>query len=272
MNTHDIPNSPQSPRPDRYVPIAAAVIVLAMLAATWLLAGCATGNPLTRPVTYITTNEFIRPVTNAVVLAVPQPPQIVLVTNPPSSAATEPRIVTNYIQLPPVMLTNHLVTLVTNHVIDVATNYIVNPQLAAGIDIARRANSALNPTPAAPLVDWSLTALGAVATIAAAWQTRRAGQARQIGDTVIRAVETYPAAPALKEHITRVARLTGAAPLLEQRVREITPAISQAMADGRLDANELHTLATDPSVGIDDIPEIYRKAFAAFRENMPDVS
>lgn len=273
MNMPPVPNPSQSPRPDRYVPVVAAAVVILTLLATWFLTGCATmSNPLTRPVVRTSTNESVHAVTNTFLTTLPQPPLAVLATNPPAVAGMAPLIITNYVELPPRIFTNHLVTLVTNHIVDTATNYIVNPQLAAGIDTARRLNSALNPTPSGPLVDWSLTALGAVATIAAAWQTRRANQARQVGDTVIRAVETYPAAPALKEHITRVAQLTGAAPLLDRRVQEITPAISHAMADGRLDANELHSLAMDPRVGLDDIPEIYRKAFAALRENMPAVS
>jgi hypothetical protein len=244
--------------------------ILCMAALLLWVTGCASGNPFTRPVVRETTVPVPTLVTNPVAVAVPQPPRIEYVTN---VIAGTPQIITNIIQLPPLVVTNERVALVTNFVPVLATNYVANPDLMAGIESVRRANSALNPTPSAPLVDWSLTALGAVATIAAAWQTRRANRAGLVADTVIKAVETYPGKDLgnVKRHISRISELTGAGTLLAERVDSVTEAISGAMADGRMDANEIHTLAKDPRVKVTDIPPTYREAFLAFRENMPEV-
>jgi hypothetical protein len=189
-------------------------------------------------------------------------------------------VVTNWVTAPgqtsavPVMVTNWMVT--TNVIVQPpatnwvsVTNWVVNPELSAGVESVRRLNSALNPTPTAPLVDWGLTGLAGVAGIIAAWQSRRANRVGLVADTVIRAVETFPGATPIKRHVERVSALTGCADELAERVETATAQIAEMMGDGQLDALELLRLARDRAVRVEDVPAIYREAFTVLRAGVP---
>ncbi len=228
--------------------------------------GCARiHNPLTRAV--IITNTVVSPpVTNTVLLPIPQTPQLVYVTNTLQGATV---VVTNLIERPPQLVTNTVVLPPVTNLVE-RTHYIANPELLAGLETARRANSALNPTPSAPFVDWGLTLVGGVATLVAGWQTRRANRAKLVADTVIKGVETYPGRELdrVKEHIAKVSELTGAVRDLDERVQVISGTVSGALADGRIDAIELSDLARNLAVQETDVPEAYRKAFRELRQSV----
>lgn len=258
----------------RHAPVlVTAILTIIVIAILFLCAGCASGrNPLTTAI--VVTNTVVSPpVTNVVVIPVPQPPERVYITNTVQGA---PVVVTNWMERPPVVVTNVVVSpSLTNFVI--ATNWVANPELLAGLETARRANSALNPTPSAPFVDWGLTLVGGVATLVAGWQTRRASRADQaasratlVADTVIKGIETYPGRELdrVKQHIAKVSELTGAVDLVDERVQAIASTVSGALEDGRIDANELGDLANNLSVKEADVPERYRVAFRELRQNV----
>jgi hypothetical protein len=237
-----------------------------------LLPGCASANPLgllTKPT--VRTNEIVRYVTNAVEVPVFQPPLVVTVTNTvtlPGSPVPVPVVVTNFVERPPLIFTNYIAVPVTNFAL--ATNFAINPSLENGISVAQTLN-ALNPTPTAPAINLGLMALAGFAGIVARWQNRKANQAQaaaelsdDLAKTVILGVESYngPGGDKIKQAIARVSEIREVKAELHSRVKAVT----EAMADGRMDANELHALASDPSVAVEDVPEIYRKAFSALRE------
>ncbi len=265
-------NPPDSNRHTPFL-VTAVLVTVAIIAFAFFTGGCASGrNPLTAPV--VVTNTVVSPpVTNVVVIPVPQPAQLVYVTNTVQGVAS---VVTNWVEKPPVVVTNVVVSpSLTNYV--VATNYVANPELLAGLETARRVNSAVNPTPSAPFVDWGLTLIGGVATLVAGWQTRRASRADQaasratlVADTVIKGIETYPGRELdrVKQHIAKVSELTGAVDLVDERVQAIAATVSGALEDGRIDANELSDLARNLAVGEADVPERYRTAFRDLRNNV----
>lgn len=171
-------------------------------------------------------------------------------------------VVTNVQAVAPVIVFTNEVLLVTNQV--VATNgFAVNPQFQEAIENGRRLNSALNPTPTAPLVDWGLSLLTVGAGAVAAWKTKSARKADVLRDTLIKAVETAPpgVSAAIKKHVADVADLRGVSGDLDRVVQKVT----SAMADGRLTAEEFVELANDPNVTEDMIPEAMRSAFRKFR-------
>lgn len=138
--------------------------------------------------------------------------------------------------------TNRVETIATNVVVEPArvvsvpvTNYVANPALAPALDAVRAANSALNPTPSAPIVDWATRLLGLVATGVAAWQTRRANNQAQAAATAadglrtaVTAIETLPPslAPAVKEHTAAVSTMLATAGTFADQVARLTAGIN----------------------------------------------
>jgi len=171
-------------------------------------------------------------------------------------------VVTNVQSVAPVIVFTNEVRMVTNQVV-VTNGYAVNPQFQEAVENGRRLNSALNPTPTAPLVDWGLSLLTVGAGAVAAWKSKSARKAEVVRDTLIKAVETAPpsVSAAMKRHVAGVADLRGVSGALDVAVQKVTA----AMADGRMTAEEFVELANDPSVTEDMIPEAMRAAFRKFR-------
>lgn len=242
----------------------ALVAILALFAAC-LFSGCSVLAPFKPVIPSRSTNTVVSPVlspieriewrTNTVTITNVLPGEVLVVTN--VQAAT-----------PIIVVTNEVVW-VTNQV--VATNgYIVNPEFTGAVENARRINSAVNPTPTAPMVDWGLSLVTLAATAAAAWKTRSANKAdalrekaEVIQDTLIRAVETAPPTigAIIKRHVAGVADLRGVSGELDSAVQRVTA----AMADGHMSAEEFWELAQDPKVTVDMIPEPMRAAFLKLR-------
>ncbi len=251
----------------RHQPVfmAALMVVLAFVAAA-LLSGCSAMGAYRPIVPQLQTNQVVRPVLDPIE-RIEWRTNVVTVTN---VLPGERLVVTNVVTTTPVLVITNEVHWITNQV--VATNaFVVSPEFQAALETGRRVNSALNPTPSAPFVDWGITAVGAIATAVAAWQTRKARDNGRLADTLIKGVDTYPGrdVDAVKQHLSRVSGLTGPAVALDDRVQSVTESIDAALADGRLDANEIYALAMDRRVTEADVPPRYREAFCALRGQMP---
>lgn len=197
-----------------------------------MITGCAKLNsallkPTTQP-QVVTTPPSI--VTNFV--AVPQPPQITVVTQ---AVAGQIVFVTNTVIQPPIILTNTVLVPGNTVTQDVVTGYSVNPSVISAIDKAKALNSALNPTPSEPLVDIGLGALAGLASLWAGYKTRQLSKAQPKVDalqSVIKAVETFsasqPATPdntiqdQLKAHIANTASLDQTSAALTAEVKSVT--------------------------------------------------
>lgn len=242
-----------------------ALVVIVALFATCLFTGCSVLGGYRPVVPVLQTNEVVSPLSRPVE-RVEWRTNTVVVTN---VLPGERIVVTNVSAVAPVIVFTNEVVMVTNQVI--ATNgFAVNPQFQEAVENGRRLNSALNPTPSAPLVDWGLSLVTLGAGAVAAWKTKRAKQAdtarsaaELIRDTVIRAVETAPpaAAIAVKKNIAIVADMVGVGASLDAAVQKVTA----AMADGKMTAEEFNELAKDPNVTEDMIPEPMRAAFRKLR-------
>lgn len=258
---------------NRHTPffVTAIFVAIAIIALGLACGGCASASPFRPVVPQLQTNQVVTPVLDPIE-RIEWRTNTVVITN---VVAGERLVVTNFITTPALVITNE-VHWVTNTVVT-TNSYVVNPDFSAALETARRANSALNPTPSAPFVDWGITLLGGVATVVAGWQTRKAAkanaaadQASLVADTVIKGIETYPGSELdrVKEHIARVSQLTGAVELVDERVQAISETVSGALADGRIDALELGDLANNLRVKEADIPERYREAFRELRQNV----
>lgn len=242
-----------------------ALVGLLALFAACLFSGCSVLGAYKPVVPSVQTNDVVTQVLSPIE-RIEWRTNTVTVTN---ILPGERIVVTNVQAVAPVIVFTNEVLLVTNRV--VATNgFVVNPQFQEAVENGRRLNSALNPTPSAPLVDWGLSLATVAAGAVAAWKTKRAKQAdtarstaELIRDTVIRAVETAPpaAAIAVKKNIAIVADMVGVGAPLDDAVQKVTA----AMADGHLTAEEFVALANDPTVTEDMIPEQIRPAFRKFR-------
>lgn len=191
-------------------------LLLAFLAAS--LCGCETIKKLTAAeythpiVPVISTAETIYTVTN-----------VVTTTN---LVAGQPTITTAYNIVP-----------YTNYV-TVTNGFATNPNFTTAVEVARRANSAFNPTPSAPIVDWGLTLISLVTAAVAAWKTRKHNQALvelnthkaaldtavDVRDTLIKAIETAPKAvsDAIKLHVESVADIKNISAEVSAAVRRVT--------------------------------------------------
>jgi hypothetical protein len=235
-----------------------ALLVVAVLFLTCLVSGCSALAGYRPVVPSLATNNVVARVlspieriewrTNTVTVTNVLPGEVLVVTNAQAVA--------------PVIVFTNEVLLVTNQVV-VTNGYAVNPQFEAAVENGRRLNSALNPTPTAPLVDWGLSLATVAAGAVAAWKTRSAKKAEIVRDTLIKAVETAPPAvvSSLKKHVAAVADLRDVSGDLDNAVQKVTA----AMADGRMTAEEFWALANDPAVTEDMIPEPMRPAFRKFR-------
>lgn len=235
-----------------------ALLVVAVLFLTCLVSGCSVLGGYRPIVPVVTTNPVVSreltPVeriewrTNTVVVTNVLPGEVLVVTNVQAVA--------------PVIVFTNEIRMVTNQV--VSTNgYVVNPQFRDAVETARGINSAVNPTPTAPMVDWGLTLATLAAGGVAAWKTRSAKRSEILRDTLIKAVETAPSSVSsvIKKHVAGVADLRGVSADLDQAVQKVTA----AMADGHMSAEEFWKLAQDPTVTEDIIPEPMRPAFRKFR-------
>jgi hypothetical protein len=243
-----------------------ALLFIVVLFCACLVSGCSSLPSFARPVVPLTkTNTVVLTVTNTV-------PEIrwqtntVAVTN---LVAGERVVVTNTLERTPVVLTNFEVRVWTNVVV-VTNGYAVNADFSAAVETARRANSALNPTPTAPLVDWGLSLVTLAAGAVAAWKTRQQKKTQgfldtavDVRDTLIKAVETAPPAvsDSLKRHVASIAELRDIGPELDDAVQKVTA----AMADGKITAEEFLDLANDPQVTEESLPTAYRSAFRKLR-------
>jgi hypothetical protein len=243
-----------------------ALLFLVVLFCACLVGGCSSLPSFARPVVPVTqTNTVVLTVTNTV-------PEIrwqtntVAVTN---VVAGDPVVVTNVLERTPVVVTNLEVRVWTNVVV-VTNGFAVNADFTAAVETARRANSALNPTPTSPLVDWGLSLVTLAAGAVAAWKTRQQKKTQgfldtavDVRDTLIKAVETAPPAvsDSLKRHVASIAALRDIGPELNDAVQKVTA----AMADGHMTAEEFNDLAQDPAVTEDMIPPAMRAAFRKLR-------
>jgi hypothetical protein len=178
--------------------------------------------------------------------------ETVYVTNTPPSVVT------------PVTFTNPPVTVN----ITMTNGWQVNPAITSGIETAKTANAALNPTPSEPLVNWGLTGLSALLGVAAAWKNKRANALQTTLETVIKGVETAPTGVGLdgvKDSIAKVAALTGVSSELDGHVQRVSSKLAAYLDDGKLTAEELVDLANDATVAITDVPSQYRSAIAKLR-------
>jgi hypothetical protein len=250
-----------------------AIVFVVVLFVACLVGGCSSLPSFARPVVPVTqTNTVVLTVTNTV-------PEIrwqtntVAVTN---LVAGEPVVVTNVLERTPIVVTNLEVRVWTN--VTVLTNgFAVNQDFSAAVETARRANSALNPTPTAPLVDWGLTLFGLAASGVAAWKTRKHKQAQgelsaqqvametvqDINTTLIKSIETAPpgSVDSLKRHVASIASLRDIGPELNAAVQKVTA----AMADGKITAEEFLDLANDSAVTEESLPPAYRSALRKLR-------
>ena len=191
-------------------------LLLTFLAAT--LCGCATIKKLTsaeytHPIVPVTeTTETVSTVTNVVTLT--------------NVVAGQPTITTAYNIVP-----------YTNYV-TVTNGYATNPNFTTAVEVARRANSAFNPTPSAPIVDWGLTLISLITGAVAAWKTRKHNHALvelnahkaaletavDVRDTLIKAIETAPKAvsDAIKLHVESVADIKNLSHDVSDAVRKVT--------------------------------------------------
>ncbi len=235
-----------------------ALVAIFALFAACLFSGCSVLGAYKPVVPSVQTNDVVTQVlspieriewrTNTVTVTNVLPGQVLVVTNVQAVA--------------PVIVFTNEVLFVTNRV--VATNgFAVNPQFQEAVENGRRLNSALNPTPSAPLVDWGLSLATVAAGAVAAWKTKSARKAEILRDTLIKAVETAPPSvgAAIKKHVAGVADLRGVSNDLDAAVQKVTA----AMADGHMSAEEFVALANDPTVTEDMIPEQIRPAFRKFR-------
>lgn len=188
--------------------------ILATIAAV-LLIGCAA---ITRPV--VTQQAVTTPGrTNIVVVTNYAPP--VVVTN---TIQGQPIVVTNY--LPPTIITNTVIQPASVQYVSV-TNYVPNEAFLGAMETAQQANSALNPTPSAPIVNWVLMLLGAVPGIVAAWRNNQRRKATEdLLNTVVAGIETAPQGAGIKEHIAAVSAIKGNAQKLDAFVQSVSPALS----------------------------------------------
>jgi hypothetical protein len=157
--------------------------------------------------------------TTNIVRTIPQAARVTEITAPDGSITRA----TN--QPPPLYVTNTFVIpaqTVTNEVFD----FEVNPTVITALDRARALNSALNPTPSAPLITWGLGLLSAGLSLFAGWKTRSANKSSGALASVIKAVELFqsPEAVKLKEHIETIATLDGTEDHLSKRVAQVTAA------------------------------------------------
>lgn len=206
------------------------------------------------------------------VTSVPGPPRLeaVVQTNTPSpqvtvgtDAAGLPVLVTN---VPvPVLVTNYV--RVPTEVL--VTNYVPNPKVVETAAVVQAANSALNPTPTAPLVNLGAGLVTALAAGAAAWQNRRAAKERSgrstaedLLRTVVTAVETY-ADPGVKREVATVSALRGNSAALDAVVQ----AISAQVPTTSLTAMELLEFARSGKP-LSDLPAKYHEAVVALREQL----
>ncbi len=235
----------------------ALVAILALFAAC-LFSGCSVLGGYKPIVPTLATNEVVSPVLSPIE-RIEWRTNTVTVTN---ILPGERIVVTNVQAVAPVIVFTNEVLFVTNRV--VATNgFAVNPQFQEAVENGRRLNSALNPTPSAPLVDWGLSLATVAAGAVAAWKTRSAKKAEIVRDTLIKAVETAPPSvvSSLKKHVAAVADLRDVSGDLDRAVQKVTA----AMADGHMTAEEFYNLANDPSVTEEMIPEPMRAAFRKLR-------
>lgn len=180
--------------------------ILSFLACAGILSlvGC---SMFTRPV-----YSVAPPMTNQVVTVTPQVPKIELATN---AAGTT---ITNWITLPPVVVTNTVVTPGQS-----VTSYVVNPTLTSGIVTAQQLNGAFNPTPTAPLVNLGLGALALLASGIAAWKTKVASGESALKATLQTAIETFPGVGSLKDHVANISQITGTSDALHASVQDQFP-------------------------------------------------
>lgn len=235
-----------------------AFIAIVALFVACLFSGCSVLGAYKPVVPSVQTNHVVTPVLSPIE-RIEWRTNTVTVTN---VLPGERIVVTNVQAVAPVIVFTNEVLLVTNQVV-VTNGYAVNPQFADAVENGRRLNSALNPTPTAPLVDWGLSLATVAAGAVAAWKTRSAKKAEIVRDTLIKAVETAPPGlgAAIKRHVAGVADLRGVSGDLDSAVQKVTA----AMADGRMTADEFNDLANDPSITEDMIPEQMRAAFRKLR-------
>jgi len=232
-----------------------AFLIIAVLLAAGLLQGCSSMPSFARPVVPVTTtNTVVLTVTNVV-------PEILWRTNTvavTNLVAGERVVVTNVLERTPVVVTNLEVRVWTNATV-LTNSFAVNPDFAGAVETVRRANSALNPTPTAPLVDWGLSLVTLAAGAVAAWKTRKLRNTQSVletaidvRDTLIKAVETAPASIAvpLKKHVASLADIRDLGAEVNAAVQKVT----DAMADGRITAEEFLDLANDPEVTEESLP------------------
>lgn len=234
------------------------VAIIALFALCLFGSGCSVLGAYKPVVPAIQTNEVVTAVSSPIE-RIEWRTNTVTVTN---VLPGERIVVTNVQAVAPVIVFTNEIVMVTNQV--VSTNgFVVNPQFRGAVETARGINSAVNPTPTAPIVDWGLTLATLAASGVAAWKTRSAKKSEILRDTLIKAVETAPPAvsSAIKKHVAGVADLRGVSADLDQAVQKVT----SAMADGRLTAEEFVELANDPAITEDMIPEAMRSAFRKFR-------
>jgi hypothetical protein len=235
-----------------------ALIAILALFSACLFSGCSVLGAYKPVVPSVQTNDVVTQVLSPIEL-IEWRTNTVVVTN---VLPGERIVVTNVQAVAPVIVFTNEVLLVTNRV--VATNgFVVNPQFQDAVESGRRLNSAFNPTPTAPMVDWGLSLATLAAGAVAAWKTRSAKKAEVLRDTLIKAVETAPPGlgAAIKRHVAGVADLRGVSGDLDSAVQRVTA----AMADGHMSAEEFVALANDPTVTEDMIPEAIRPAFRKFR-------
>ena len=268
MNTHN--TAPHDRFTRGIILFAAALLSLIILS---LVSGCSSFPSFVRPVVPVTsTNTIVLTVTNTV-------PEIHWRTNTSTVTnlvAGERVIITNVLDRTPIVITNFEVRVWTN--ITVVTNgYAVNQDFTAVVETARHANSALNPTPTAPLVDWGLSLVTLVAGGYAAWKNRQHKQAegklsaqqaaletaQDISTTLIKSIETAPpgSVDLLKRHVASVANLRDIGPELDAAVQKVTA----AMSDGKVTAEEFLAWANDPTITEEHLPAVYRSAFRKLR-------
>lgn len=182
---------------------------------------------------------------------------------------TNDAVVTNIVQRSPIVVTNFDVVVSTNIVV-VTNGFEVSSGFTSAVQTAKQVNSALNPTPTAPMVDWGLSIATAAAGAFAAWKNAQAKKtasralAAELGrDTIIRAIETAPPALAasVKKHVATVASMSGTSGHVADAVAKVTA----AMEDGKMSAEEFLALANDPTVSRDLIPTEMQAAFDRLR-------
>lgn len=145
-----------------------------------------------------------------------------------------PVIVTNSVnQVETVFRTNTISTVATNWQTNIVSE--VNPSWSTALSGIRSANSALNPTPSAPIVNGITYGVGAILAWFAAFQNNRRKKAeqlasdqsvetskfKQIATTIIAGVEAAKN-PDVKANIAQTSVLMGTNKLVDDLVRKVT--------------------------------------------------